>query len=46
MQNSTDVFCFTCGEYIIDERNRKNIDEFYQKAYYTYYKFKLGDQDK
>ena len=44
--NSTDAFCFTCGEYIIDERSRKSIDEFYQRAYYTYYKFKLGDQDK
>ena len=45
-KNSTDVFCFTCGEYIINANNRGPIDEFYQRAYYTYFKFKLGDQDK
>ena len=43
--NDKDSFCYTCGEFVFKE-NRKTIDEFYMKAYYTYFKIKLGDQDK
>ena len=44
-KNNKDSFCYTCGEFVFKE-NRKTIDEFYKKAYYTYFKIKLGDQDK
>ena len=43
--NGKGSFCYTCGEFVFKE-NRKTIDEFYMKAYYTYFKIKLGDQDK
>ena len=43
--NDKDSFCYTCGELVFKE-NRKTIDEFYKKAYYTYFKIKLGDLDK
>ena len=43
--NDKDSFCYTCGEFVFKE-NRKTIDEFYMKAYYTYLKIKLGDPDK
>ena len=43
--NDKDSFCCTYGEFVFKE-NRKTIDEFYMKAYYTYFKIKLGDQDK
>ena len=40
-----DSFCYNCGEFVFKE-NRKTIDKFYKKVYYTYFKIKLGDQDK
>ena len=40
-----DSFCYTCGEFVFKE-NRNTIDEFYKKACYTYFKIKLGNQDK
>ena len=43
--NDKDSFCYTCGELVFEE-NRKTIGEFYMKAYYTYFKIKLVDQDK
>ena len=43
--NDKDSFCYTCGEFVFKE-NRKTIDEFYMKAYYTYFKIKPGNQDK
>ena len=33
-KNEKDCFCYTCGEFVFKE-NRKTIDEFYKKAYYT-----------
>ena len=44
-KNDKDSFCYTCGEFVFKE-NRKTIDEFYKKAYYTYFKIKQGNQDK
>ena len=43
--NDKDSFRYTCGEFVFKE-NRKAIDEFYIRAYYTYLKIKLGSQDK
>ena len=43
--NDKNSFCYTCGEFVFKE-NRKTIDEFYMKAYYTYFKIKLGYHDK
>ena len=43
--NNKDSFCYTCGEFVF-KKNRKAIDEFYIKVYYTYFKIKLGGQDK
>ena len=43
--NDKDSFCYTCGELVFEE-NRKTIGKFYMKAYYTYFKIKLVDQDK
>ena len=43
--NDKDSFCYTCGEFVF-KMSRKIIDEFYMKAYCTYFKIKLGDQDK
>ena len=40
-----DSFCYTCAEFVFKE-NRRTIDKFYMKAYYTYFKIKLGNQDK
>ena len=37
-------FC-TCGQFTI-KGNRMEIDGFYKKAYFAYFKVKLGDQDK
>ena len=41
-KNDKDSFCYMCGEFVFKE-NRKTIDEFYKKAYYNYFKIKLGD---
>ena len=43
--NDKDSFRYTCGEFVFKE-NRKAIDEFYMKAYYTFLKIELDDQDK
>ena len=43
--NDKASFCYTCGEFVL-KKNRKAFDEFYMNAYYTYFKIKLGDQDK
>ena len=43
--NNKHSFCYTCGEFVF-KKNRKAIDEFYIKVYYTYFKIKLGGQDK
>ena len=43
--NDANVFCYTCGQFTVKE-NRKEIDDFYKKAYHVYFKVKLGDQDK
>ncbi|GBN18347.1 hypothetical protein AVEN_64902-1 [Araneus ventricosus] len=42
---SPDNFCFICGEYTVKSQQR-NISDFMKKVYFTYYKLKLGDQDK
>ena len=43
--NDKDSFCYICSKFVF-KGNRKSIDEFYMKAYYTYFKIKLGDEDK
>ena len=43
--NHAHAFFCTCGQFII-KRNRMEIDDFYKKAYFAYFKVKLGDQDK
>ena len=44
-KNSADVFCYICGEYIL-QTNRKPITSFIQRSYHAYFGMKLGDQDK
>lgn len=43
---SPDLFCYICGEYTLKEEHRKHITVFVKKAYFAYFKVKLGDQDK
>ena len=43
--NDPNVFCYLCGEYTL-EHNRKLITDFVKQAYLSYFKVKLGDQDK
>ena len=40
-KNHPDCFSYMCGEY-----NRKTTTDFEQKAYYAYFRIKLGDHDK
>ena len=44
-RNDPDVFCYICGEYIM-EKQRFNVQDFTKKAYKAYFGMKLGDQDK
>ena len=43
--NDPNVFYYICGEYTL-EHNQKLITNFVKQAYLTYFKVKLGDQDK
>lgn len=43
--NSPDSFCYICGSYTI-KNQRRNITSFVKNAYYSYFKVKLGDQDR
>ena len=43
--NHPDCFCYICGEYTFVNQ-RKDISEFVRRAYLSYFKVKLGDQDK
>ena len=43
--NDKASFYYTCGEFVF-KGNRKTIDEFYMKAYYTSFQIKLGYNDK
>ena len=43
--NSSDLFCYICGQFTI-KHQRTNISDFVQKAYHAYFGMKLGDQDK
>ena len=38
------AFCYTRGQFTI-KRNHMEIDDNYKKAYFAYFKVKLGDQD-
>lgn len=41
------IFCCTCGEYTLQRRReKKNIDDFLEKAYFVYFSIKLGDKGK
>ena len=44
-KNHPDCFCDICGECKTVD-NRKSITDFVQKAYYTYFEIKLGNQEK
>ena len=43
--NNPDSFCYICGSFTIPSQ-RKNISAFVKQAYFTYFKVKLGDQNK
>ncbi|XP_076055441.1 uncharacterized protein LOC143033819 [Oratosquilla oratoria] len=40
-----DSFCYICGA-LTAPKQRRNISEFVKRAYFCYFKVKLGDQDK
>lgn len=44
-KNSADSFCYICGEFVI-KKHQRNITDFVQKVYFSYFGIKLGDQDK
>ena len=44
-KNNPDNFCYICGEYIFSG-NGVPISNFLKMAYFSYFKMKLGDQDK
>ena len=44
-RNNPDVFCYFCGEYMM-EKYRFNVRDFIKRAYEAYFGMKLGDQDK
>ena len=44
-ENDPDVFCYICGKYTFQHRHVK-IAKFVERAYYTYFGVKLGDQNK
>ena len=43
--NAPDNFCYICGEFTPDNL-RKPITQNIKKAYLSYFKVQLGDQDK
>ena len=43
--NDANAFWYTYGQFTI-KGNHLAIDNFYKKAYFAYFKVKLGDQDK
>ena len=43
--NDANAFCYVCGQFSI-KGNRIKIDDFYKKAYFAYFKVRLGDQEK
>ena len=43
--NDPDHFCFICGSYTLLKQQR-NITDMVKKLYFSYFKLKLGDQDK
>ena len=44
-RNSPDSFCYICGSFTIPSQ-RANISAFVRQAYFSYFKVKLGDEDK
>ena len=42
---SPDSFCYICGSFMAPKQKR-NISDFVKRAYFSYFKLKLGDQDK
>ena len=44
-KNFPNSFCYICGEFVI-KKNQRNITEFVKKVYFSYFKIKLGDQQK
>ncbi|KAK3769485.1 hypothetical protein RRG08_027055 [Elysia crispata] len=42
---SPDSFCYVCGSFMAPKQKR-NISDFVKRAYFSYFKMKLGDQDK
>ena len=40
-----DSFCYICGAFTTPKQ-RRNISEFVKRAYFSYFKVKLGDQEK
>ena len=43
--NDPDSFCFICGSYTL-QKQRRPVNDFAKKLYYSYFNLKLGDQDK
>ena len=43
--NDPDSFCFICGSYTL-QKQRRPVNDFVKKLYYSYFNLKLGDQDK
>ncbi|XP_065681993.1 uncharacterized protein LOC136095388 [Hydra vulgaris] len=43
--NSSDWFCYICGNYTIKKQQR-NISDFVEKVYFVYFGIKLGEQNK
>jgi peroxiredoxin len=41
--NIPDIFSYICGQYVI-KKQRQNITDFVEKAYYAYFGMKLGDK--
>src|SRR5215475_9527557 len=42
---SPQKFCYICGSFVFDSKVRQ-IDSFVKKLYFSYFKLKVGDQDK
>ena len=43
--NSSESFCYFCGEFVVKKQQR-NITDFVEKVYFAYFGVKIGDQDK
>ena len=44
-RNTPDVFCYICGEYMM-EKYQFDVRDFTKRACEAYFGIKLGDQDK